>query len=141
MRITTKGRYALRASIALAKMAKENKFVSINAISKAEDISPVFLEQIFFKLKKAGIVKSVRGPAGGFAFTRPLDSLTVKEIMYASSEEMIVLPCDRNNSECERENDCISHNVIVMVTELINDFLDGITLKMLLEEDRFKPKT
>ena len=139
MRFTTKGRYALRATIALAQMAKEDKMITLNAISDAENISHVFLEQIFFKLKKAGIVKSVRGPAGGFSFNRPIDSLTVKEIMDAAGEEMTMLPCDRNKAKCERRSECISHKLIVMTTELVNNYLNGITLKALLEKEEFKP--
>ena len=140
MRITTRGRYSLRAAVALAKMTKDKELIPIKAISDAEDISPIFLEQIFFKLKKAGIVNSVRGPSGGFAFNRSIDSITVKEIMDAADEEMTVLPCDRNKSECERESDCISHTVLAMVTECMNNCLNSITLKMILEDDRFRGK-
>ncbi|MDR2370553.1 MAG: Rrf2 family transcriptional regulator, partial [Treponema sp.] len=80
MRITTRGRYALRASIALAKLGKDGNPVSINNLAEEENISSVFLEQIFFKLRKAGIVNSVRGPGGGFRFAHPLDKLTIKDI-------------------------------------------------------------
>ena len=139
MRFTTRGRYALRASIALAQMAKDDQMITLNAISDAENISQVFLEQIFFKLKKAGIVKSARGPTGGFSFNRPIDSITVKEIMDAAGEEMTMLPCDRNKTECERMSECTSHKLIVMTTELVNNYLNGITLKDLLEKDQFKP--
>ena len=139
MRFTTRGRYALRATLALAQMAKEDEMITLNAISDAENISHVFLEQIFFKLKKAGIVNSARGPAGGFAFNRPIDSITVKEIMDASGEEMTMMPCDRNKAECERMSECIGHKLIVMATELVNNYLNGVTLKDLLEKKEFKP--
>jgi len=139
MRMTTKGRYALRATIALAHKAKNGEMVSISTLSEAEDISPVFLEQIFFRLKKAGIVKSVRGPTGGFTFARPLDSLTVKEIVDAAGEELTVLPCDRRDTECDRQSECIAHQVIIKTTELVNQFLGGLTLQMVLENDEFQP--
>ena len=139
MRITTKGRYALRAMLALAQMGKNGKMVSIKTLSEKENISAMFLEQIFFKLKKAGIVKSIRGPGGGFSFARPLDSLSVYEILHAAGEEMVVLPCDRSDSECNRQSQCIAHQVIVSVNDVVNKYLDTITLKMVLEEKKFQP--
>ena len=134
MRITTKGRYALRAALALANMSKNGEMVSINALSEEENISPVFLEQIFFKLKKAGIVKSVQGPKGGFSFALPPESVSVRDIFYAAGEEMDVLPCDRKFDDCERLSDCICHKVLVSATDMVNSYFSGLTLKMLLLE-------
>jgi Rrf2 family iron-sulfur cluster assembly transcriptional regulator len=133
MRITTRGRYALRASLALAKLGKDGEPISINSLSEEENISSVFLEQIFFKLRKAGIVSSVRGPGGGFRFALPLEKLTVKEILDAAGEDLSVTPCDKHTTECERMGGCISHGVWVSVTDLVNDYLRGLTLASLLE--------
>jgi Rrf2 family iron-sulfur cluster assembly transcriptional regulator len=139
MRITSKGRYALRAILALAEMGKNGDMVSINSLSEAEDISSIFLEQIFFRLKKAGIVKSSRGPGGGFSFNRPLDSLTVKEILDAAGEELTLNLCDRSKRKCERIGDCISHKIFASVTNRINNYLSGLTLKKVLEGKEFQP--
>jgi Rrf2 family iron-sulfur cluster assembly transcriptional regulator len=139
MRITTKGRYALRAALALAEMSKNGEMISINSLSDAEDISAVFLEQIFFKLKKAGIVKSVRGPGGGFSFARPPETISVREILYSAGEELDVLPCDRHNGNCERMSDCICHKMLTSVSGLVNGYLNGVTLQMLLVNPEFKP--
>jgi len=139
MRITNKGRYALRATIALAQMGKNGEMISVGSLSEAEEISSVFLEQIFFKLKKAGIVRSVRGPGGGFSINRPLDSLTVKEILDAAGEELTVLPCNRREAECERQSECISHQVIISVTDLVNQYLGGLTLEMVLNNEEYQP--
>jgi len=136
--MTTKGRYALRASIALAKLSENGKMVSINTLSEEEDISSLFLEQIFFKLRKAGIVRSIRGPGGGFLFDRPLDSINIKEVLDAAGEELIVMPCDRQSAECDRISDCIAHRVIISVTNKMNDYLESITLQMLLENPEFQ---
>jgi len=138
VRMTTKGRYALRAIIALAKLYEKNKMVSINTLSEEEDISSLFLEQIFFKLRKAGIVKSIRGPGGGFLFNRPLDSINVKEVLDAAGEEMTVLPCDRQSTNCDRISECIAHRVIISVTDKVNEYLESITLKMLLENREWR---
>jgi Rrf2 family iron-sulfur cluster assembly transcriptional regulator len=139
MRITLKGRYALRAVLALAEMGKNGEMVSINSLSEAEDISSIFLEQIFFKLKKAHIVKSVRGPGGGFAFDRPLDSISVQEILDAAGEELSMKFCEKNVKDCDRMSECISHKVFASVSDKIDDYLRGITLKKILESKEFKP--
>jgi Rrf2 family iron-sulfur cluster assembly transcriptional regulator len=132
MRITTRGRYALRASLAMAKRGKDGVLVSIHSLSEMEQISPVFLEQIFFKLKKAGIVNSVRGPGGGFSFARPLDQLTVKEILDAAGEELGAGPCDKHLDRCDKATSCISHRVWLTVSELVSDYLGRLTLAGLL---------
>jgi Rrf2 family iron-sulfur cluster assembly transcriptional regulator len=135
MRITTRGRYALRASLALAKLGKDGKPVSINILSEQENISPVFLEQIFFNLRKAGIVTSVRGPGGGFCFARSPDKLTIKEILDAAGEELNLTMCDKKSDKCDRFGYCLSHSVWNGVTELVNNYFKGITLASILEKE------
>jgi Rrf2 family iron-sulfur cluster assembly transcriptional regulator len=135
MRITTRGRYALRASLALAKLGKDGTPVSINNLSEEENISSVFLEQIFFKLRKAGIVTSVRGPGGGFCFAQPLDKLTIKEILDAAGEDLDMVVCDKDIPDCERIGWCLSHAVWTDVTRVINDFFSNITLASILEKN------
>jgi Rrf2 family iron-sulfur cluster assembly transcriptional regulator len=133
MRITTRGRYALRASLALAKLETGGKAVSINQLSEMENISPVFLEQIFFKLRKAGIVKSMRGPGGGFSFERPLDKLTLKEILDAAGEELNITTCDKR-MDCGRVGDCLSHFVWLELGQIINDYFSRLTLASVMEK-------
>jgi len=139
MRITLKGRYALRAVLALAEMGKTGEMVSINSLSEAEDISSIFLEQIFFKLKKASIVKSVRGPGGGFALDRSLDSITVQEILDAAGEELSMKFCEKNVHKCKRMSECISHKVFASISDKIDAYLRSITLKKILESGEFHP--
>ncbi|MDR0553905.1 MAG: Rrf2 family transcriptional regulator [Treponema sp.] len=143
MRITTRGRYALRASLALAKMGKDGSPVSIGDLSEQEHISSLFLEQIFFKLRKAGIVSSVRGPGGGFCFAQPLENLTVKEILDAAGEDLELHPCERAADKiqnCDRIGCCLSHSVWVGVTEMLNDYFKNITLASILERNSLKPE-
>jgi Rrf2 family iron-sulfur cluster assembly transcriptional regulator len=134
MRITTRGRYALRASLALAKRGIDGQPVSINILSESEKISSVFLEQIFFKLRKAGIVTSVRGPGGGFRFARPLDQLTVKEILDAAGEDLNITSCERHQDNCERIGECLSHEVWENVNTLVNQYFAAITLESILKK-------
>jgi len=138
VRITTRGRYALRASLALAEMGRTGEMVSINSLSEAEDISPIFLEQIFFHLKKAGLVKSVRGPGGGFNLTLPPEKMTVREILAAAGEALSPGNCDKHEDNCPRHSCCKSHKVWIKLSNVINDFFQSITLASLLEDDEGK---
>ena len=134
MRITTRGRYALRASLALAELGKNGHPVSISQLSERENISPVFLEQIFFKLRKAGIVSSMRGPGGGFNFSKPLNELTIKEILDAAGEDLDISFCDKHLDKCDRIGGCLSHHVWVEMTDMINDFFSRITIASIMEK-------
>ena len=134
MRITTRGRYALRASLAMAKLGTKDEPVSINSLSELENISSVFLEQIFFKLRKAGIVSSIRGPGGGFFFARPLEEVTVKQILEAAGENLDITFCNKSVDDCERIGACLSHSVWVGVNEILKDYLSKITLASILEQ-------
>jgi Rrf2 family iron-sulfur cluster assembly transcriptional regulator len=119
--------------LALAILGKDGSPVSINNLSEYENISSVFLEQIFFKLRKAGIVSSVRGPGGGFCFAQSLDQLTLKQILDAAGEELNLTPCDRHNEDCKKKGSCLSHPVWVHVTDMVNTYFAGVTLASILE--------
>ncbi len=140
MRITTRGRYALRASLAMARLGKDESPVSIRQLSESEQISPVFLEQIFYKLRKAGIVDSVRGPGGGFKFSKPLDQLTVKEILDAAGEGLTLSPCGNKATPCANMGECVSYSIWAEATAMVNDYFANQTLGSLIEKykDRFE---
>lgn len=133
MRITTRGRYALRASLAMARMGAGGVPVSIRQLSEREGISPVFLEQIFYKLRKAGVVESVRGPGGGFKFTKDLASITVKDILDASGEGLSLAPCTGEESNvCDHSSDCVSYAIWSEATKLLNEHFAGMKLDALV---------
>ena len=133
MRITTRGRYALRASLALARFYDLGSPVSISQLSEEEQISSVFLEQIFFKLRKAEIVHSVRGPGGGFRFAKPLEKITIKEILVAAGEVLDVTDCDKNAKTCKiTGNRCSSHTVWEDITCLLDDYFSKMTISMIM---------
>jgi Rrf2 family iron-sulfur cluster assembly transcriptional regulator len=138
MRITTRGRYALRSSLALAKLGTKGNPVSINSLSEQEKISSVFLEQIFFKLRKAGIVNSIRGPGGGFCFAKPLNELTVKQILEAAGEDLEITFCDKSSDICNRVGECLSHSVWLNATGLVKKYFNEITLASILEKSCFE---
>lgn len=142
MRITNRGRYALRASLALAQLERNGSPVSINSLSEEENISSQFLEQIFFRLRKAGIVSSVRGPGGGFYFAQPLEKVTVKEILDAVGEDLELRSCDKgwdHAGACGRIGCRFCHSVWVDVTQILNDYFRNITLASILERSKAEP--
>ncbi len=133
MRITTKGRYALRAVLSLARIGTDGKPVPIKSISEREDISAEFLEQIFFKLRKANMIQSVRGPGGGFYFARPLDEITLMDIIEASGEGMGISPCAcGKKSPCDRKADCPAFAIWRAMDGHLRNFAESQTVAAML---------
>ncbi|HTX74217.1 MAG TPA: Rrf2 family transcriptional regulator [Rectinemataceae bacterium] len=129
MRVTTKGRYALRAVLALAAESQDGKPVSIKTIAEHEDISAEFLEQIFFKLRRAGVIHSVRGPGGGFYFARSLDSISLLDVLEASGEGIVIAPCACGKSSgCDRSSDCVAGYVWRELDDKLRNFAEARTI-------------
>ena len=134
MRVTTKGRYALRAITKLA-INDSTKPVPTKRIAAVEETSPEFLEQIFFRLKKSGIINSVRGPGGGFVMNRRPEEITVKEIFDAVGEGIDLTPCTSysNNGHCEREDYCVVRDVWQDASRYIIDYFASLTLRQVVD--------
>lgn len=139
MRITTKGRYAVRAVANLAA-SHSDKPVSIKQLAEEEDISPEFLEQIFFRLKKAGIIRSVRGPGGGFILAKDPSEITIQDIFIAVGEGVKLTPCSNcsktemeNDPECPRLDTCSIHGVWLEVSKGVSDILTSYTLEKVID--------
>jgi Rrf2 family iron-sulfur cluster assembly transcriptional regulator len=131
MKLTTKGRYGLRAVIQLA-LANGNTPVSIKSIAEQEAISPIFLEQIFYLLKKRGIIASVRGPGGGFVLNRPSSEITLKDILQAVGESIYIVPCTNKDcvgESCPRKEACKVSIIWQDFYNLIESFLMKVTLQ------------
>jgi Rrf2 family transcriptional regulator, iron-sulfur cluster assembly transcription factor len=131
MRITTKGRYALRAITNLA-MKGTDRPVPIKTLAAEEGISPEFLEQIFFKLKKSGIISSVRGPGGGFVLEQAPEDVSVKDIFDAVGEGLEITPCV-GDEECDRKDTCLVHGVWKEASDHIVGYFEGLSLKKIME--------
>ncbi len=123
MKVSAKGRYAVRSVINLSRSGEDQK--SVRQVAKEEDISSDFLEKIFSKLKKSGIIKSVRGAQGGFFLNRDIKDITVLNILEAIGEEMAPTPC--SSEKCGKECD-ISY-FWGMTKEYISDYFSRITIK------------
>jgi Rrf2 family iron-sulfur cluster assembly transcriptional regulator len=134
MRVTTKGRYALRAIANLA-VTNSDKPVPIKRIAAEEEISPEFLEQIFFRLKKTGIISSVRGPGGGFRLDKAPEDISVKDIFDAVGEGLEITPCT-SEDDCKRADICPIHDVWQEASELIVGYFEGLTLRRVMDMNK-----
>jgi len=136
MRITTKGRYALRAITNLA-LSDGTRPKAIKVIAAEEEISPEFLEQIFFRLKKAEIISSVRGPGGGFILSKPPSEVSVRAIFEAVDEGLDLTPCTSCTDDeipCTKMDSCLVHNVWKEASERINAYFESVTLEKIMAQ-------
>ena len=130
MKLTSKGRNAV---MAMADLAKNdiNKPINLTEISLRQGISISFLEQIFLKLKKNNLVKSLRGPSGGYSLTRSPEEIKLLSIIEAVDEKVKTLGCKKESKKgCNGKSiKCITHNLWDDLEMLINNFFEKNTLK------------
>ena len=147
MKLSTKGRYGLRAMVYLADHC-ERAPVSISAISARQDISVSYLEQLLAKLRKAGLVKSVRGAQGGYVLTREAKEISVGEILMALEGDLTPVNCselarDENTEKgCSGSQYCVTKYVWKRINDSIQDTVNNIWLSELVEDSRkidYKP--
>ena len=136
MKLTSKGRYAVMALADIANFDKQNP-VSLRDISLRQNISLVYLEQIFSKLKKNNIVKSIRGTKGGYILTRDPGQIKLSNIFSAVDEKVKTLQCKRESKRgCNgRSTKCITHYLWDDLEMHINDFFDKKNLGDLLKNN------
>ena len=139
MKLSTKGRYSVRAMLAMAILADEKKPISLKQISAHEGISVSYLEQLFVHLRRAGLVKSVRGPGGGYHFARNLDQITVAEIMEVVQECMQPVncaACTQDLPACDAgrgSSKCLTRPLWDKLDDTIGVFLDSVTLQDIID--------
>jgi Rrf2 family protein len=110
--------------------------VSIGSIASEENVSSEFLEQIFFKLKKAGVIRSIRGPGGGFVLNRTPEEITVQDILVAVGETRGLTPCTlRLKALCDRTEPCAAHDIWTGLQKTMEDYLTNVTLKDILDKN------
>jgi len=139
MRLSTKSRYGLRALFDMAYHAGTLP-AQIKDISRRQNISPRYLEQIFQDLKKAGLLKSRRGPQGGYILARKPHEISVMDIIHATEGEMALVDCVKSGSArgkpCDFDNQCITQQVWAEASRKLNEYLGTVTLKDLCERGR-----
>lgn len=132
MRLTTKGRFAVTAMVDLASRGGYAP-VTLAGISERQQISLSYLEQLFGKLRRAGIVESVRGPGGGYCMARPAGEVTVAEIINAVDEFVEATQCG-GEGDCRDGKPCLTHELWMGLNKTINDYLSQVTLKQLVDK-------
>lgn len=133
MRLTTKGRYAVTAMLDLA-FHSQTKPVTLTDIATRQTISLSYLEQLFARLRKAGMVKGVRGPGGGYTLSRNAQDINIADIIEAVDETVDSTKCG-GKGNCQNEQPCITHDLWMGLSEQIRAYLKQISLGQLLERD------
>jgi Rrf2 family iron-sulfur cluster assembly transcriptional regulator len=136
MRLTTKGRFAVTAMVDVAMHATQSP-VPLTEISTRQGISLSYLEQLFSKLRRRALVKSARGPGGGYRLAKPMDAVTVADIIIAVDEPIDATQCG-GKENCHDEQKCLTHDLWVRLNEQIFEFLRSVTLAQLVEQHRAK---
>jgi Rrf2 family iron-sulfur cluster assembly transcriptional regulator len=132
MKLTTKGRYAVTAMLDLA-INRERGPITLADISHRQGISLSYLEQLFSRLRKRGLVDSTRGPGGGYRLSRAAEAIAVAEVISAVDETVDATSC-RGLRNCHDARACLTHQLWSDLSEQIHDFLGGITLAQVLSK-------
>ena len=137
MKLSTKGRYGLRALIDLAVHDKDDA-VSIQSIAERQDISESYLEQLVRLLKKAGLVTSVRGAGGGYRLAQAADSISVGDVLRALEGDLNAVACSAYQEEqtCEGADCCVTKLVWKKINDAITSTVDSIMLAELVNESK-----
>ncbi len=123
MNLTTKGKYAVTAALDLAMQQRNiESFTKISDVANRQSIPASYLEQIFSHLRKAGILRAVRGPNGGFKLARPSDEIMIGEIINAVERNMDATQCS-GEGVCNSGTKCIAHNFWIDFNDNVNQFL------------------
>ena len=138
MKISTKGRYALRLMLDLAVNATDRR-VSIKSIAARQDISDKYLEQIITSLTRAGYVESARGVQGGYRLTRSAEEYTVGMILRLTEGSLAPVRCmEDEQNQCPRAGQCVTLDVWKRISDAVSDVVDHITLADLAENQEMR---
>jgi Rrf2 family protein len=137
MKVSTRGRYALRAMVDLALHAEQEP-VPRQEIADRQDLSADYVAQLFRQLRDAGLVTGIKGPSGGYALARPASSIRVGEVIRAVEGPVAMVDCVLPNHKdpCRRLDCCVTHLVWVQLSQTVAEFLDSISLGDLCSQAR-----
>jgi Rrf2 family transcriptional regulator, iron-sulfur cluster assembly transcription factor len=139
MRLTTRGRFAVTALLDLA-MQRNKGPVKLAEISKRQQISLSYLEQLFTKLRQRKLVNSVRGPGGGYCLAKKMEHVSVADIILAVDEPIDSTQCG-GKENCHNDNKCMTHDLWKNLNALIFDHLGSINLRQLVDEQNLNKES
>lgn len=132
MKISTKGRYALRVMIDLA-INSNGKYISLKDIAQRQEISNKYLEQIIALLNKAGYLETARGNSGGYKLAKKPSEYVVGDILRATEGDLTPIYCLTEEGECKRKENCKTHSFWKGLDNAINEYVDSKTLEDLIK--------
>ena len=132
MKISTKGRYALRVMIDLA-LNSDGNFIALKEIAKRQDITVKYLEQIVALLNKAGFLETARGNSGGYKLANEPKDYIVGDILRATEGDLAPIICLTEDGVCQRKQICKTYSFWKGLDDVINDYIDSKTLEDLLK--------
>jgi len=134
MKLSTRSRYGTRLMIDIARYSNHGP-VRIHDIAKRQKISVKYLEQLIIPLKKAEMIKSMRGPKGGHQLGRPKEKITVGGIVRVLEKDTGLVPCVETTDMCEMSDACVTRNLWLKATAAVYDILDSVTLSDLIKNE------
>ena len=132
MKISTKGRYALRVMIDLA-INSNGKYISLKDIAERQEISNKYLEQIISLLNKAGYLETARGNTGGYKLAKEPKEYTIGDILRATEGDLAPIYCLTEDGECDRQTNCKTYSFWKGLDNVINEYIDSKTLEDLIK--------
>jgi Rrf2 family transcriptional regulator, cysteine metabolism repressor len=138
MKISTKGRYGLRALIDLAEYGRPNAPVFLSDIAKRQSVSEKYLEHIFSALLKSGLVKAYRGRKGGYLLNKDPESITLNEVISILEGPCSLVDCVSDEKACPKTGTCVTRDVWKTLGNKIEEVLNGYTVASLLQMQKEK---
>jgi Rrf2 family protein len=139
MRISTKGRYSLVATLYLSLLG-QGEYVTGRSIADATGISEGYLEQLFITLRREGILQGVRGPQGGYCLGRPPSEISAGAVLRAVEGSLSPTECVADGDVCPKGNSCTSRQAWCSINVCIQEFIDSITLADLVKDYNLEPE-
>ena len=136
MKLTTRGRYAVTAMLDLALYENQGP-ISLADISERQAISLSYLEQLFSRLRRSKLVESTRGPGGGYCIARSLEEVSIADIVRAVNESVDTTLCG-GQKNCHQHGRCLTHDLREGLSEQIESFLSGVSLRDLIEREQVR---
>jgi len=135
MRLTSKGRYGVSAMVDINNNGKDGKPVTLATISERQFISLSYLEQLFRSLRAGGLVRSIRGPGGGYLLAHPANEITIADVIQAVNEPIRTTMCENAVRGCHRGKRCDTHQLWDAMGKHIYRFLDVVTIEMVCQKE------